>query len=156
MLRHFSMLTGIRVREVMRTKVSSIESTASAVACARKMAQREVGSLVILKNKKVVGIITEQDLARKVLAKGLPPSTTQVGHIMAQRVHTIGPDKDIYEAVLKMSKQHIKHLPVVEGENLVGIISYKDIIKLQPGLIELFSFKSSLTKRALKSIFFNR
>ncbi len=150
------MLTGIRVREVMRNKVHAIDETASIMDCARKMAREEVGSLVIENQKKVLGIITEQDLARKALAKGLDPKTTKVSALMVQKVYTISPDSDLYEAVVKMGKQKIKHLPVVENNKLTGIISYKDIIKLQPGLIELLSFKSSVPKRMMKKIFFNR
>lgn len=150
------MLTGIRVREVMRNKIFSIADSESIVECAKKMANEEVGSLIIEQNGKVQGIITEQDLARKVLAKALDPKITKVSQLMAKKVHTIEPDQDVYEAVIKMGKQKIKHLPVTEKEKLVGIISYKDIIKLQPGLIELLSFKSSLPKRMMKKVFFNR
>ncbi len=150
------MLTGIRVREIMRNKVFSIEDNRSIMDCAKKMAKEEVGSLVIEQSGKVMGIITEQDLARKALAKGLDPKSTQVRQLMVKKVHTIEPDQDVYEAVVKMGKQKIKHLPVTEQEKLVGIISYKDIIKLQPGLIELLSFKSSLPKRMMKNIFFNK
>ncbi|MDP1694424.1 MAG: CBS domain-containing protein [Candidatus Woesearchaeota archaeon] len=150
------MLTGIRVREIMRNKVASTADSMSIMECAQKMAREEVGSLVIEQNGKVQGIITEQDLARKALAKGLDPKTTKVSQLMTKKVHTIGPDQDIYEAVVKMGKEKIKHLPVVENEKLIGIISYKDIIKMQPGLIELLSFKSSLPKRMMKKVFFNR
>lgn len=149
------MLTGIRVREIMRNKVHTIDDTASIMECAQKMAQEEVGSLIIKKNSGVGGIVTEQDLARKALAKGLDPKTTKVMSLMAKKVHTIEPDRDLYEAVVKMGKQKIKHLPVLENKQLVGIISYKDIIKLQPGLIELLSFKSSLPRKMMKKIFFN-
>ncbi len=150
------MLTGIRVREVMRNKVHAIDETASIMDCAKKMAREEVGSLVIEQQKKVIGIITEQDLARKALAKGLDPKTTKVSKLMVQKVHTIGPDNDLYEAVVMMGKQKIKHLPVIENERLIGIISYKDIIKLQPGFIELLSFKSSIPKKMMNKIFFNK
>lgn len=150
------MLTGIRVREIMRNKVASTADTMSIMECAQKMARDEVGSLVIEQKGKVIGIITEQDLARKALAKGLDPKATKVNQLMTKKVHTIGPDDDIYQAVVKMGKQKIKHLPVTENEKLMGIISYKDIIKMQPGLIELLSFKSSLPKRMMKKIFFNR
>ncbi|HLC72332.1 MAG TPA: CBS domain-containing protein [Candidatus Nanoarchaeia archaeon] len=150
------MLTGIRVREIMRNKVASAADSLSIMECAQKMAKIEVGSLVIEQNGKVQGIITEQDLARKALAKGLDPKTTKVGQLMTKKVYTIAPDQDIYEAVLKMGKEKIKHLPVVEQGVLKGIISYKDIIKMQPGLIELLSFKSSLQKRMMKNIFFNK
>lgn len=150
------MLTGIRVREVMRNKVVSIEDSASIMECAKKMAKEEVGSLVIQQGNEVKGIITEQDLARKALAKGLDPKATKVNKLMVKKVYTIGPDNDVYEAVVKMGKQKIKHLPVIENEKLMGIISYKDIIKLQPGLIELLSFKSSLSSKAIKKVFFNK
>ena len=150
------MLTGVRVREIMRNKVRSITDSANITDCAKKMASEEIGSLIIEQNGKVLGIITEQDLARKVLAKGLDPRITRVNQLMVKKVHTIGPDNDIYEAIVKMGKQRIKHLPVTENDKLIGIISYKDIIKLQPGLIELLSFKSSLPTRMIKKVFFNR
>ena len=150
------MLTGIRVEEVMRNKVVSIKASANSVACAKIMARKKVGSVVVQENKVVKGILTEQDLARKVLAKGLNPKTTTVGQLMSKKVYTIEPEQDIYEAITKMGRQKIKHLPVVQNGKLAGIISYKDIIKLQPGLIELLSFKSSLSNKSKKAIFFNK
>jgi len=146
--------TGYTVQQVMRTKVLTAEPDMKIVIAAKLMAEKGVGSLVVLNKNKVAGILTEQDLSRKVLARGVDPNTTQISKVMSNRVYTISPDKDIYDAMVEMGKRKIKHLPVVIKDKLVGIVSFKDIISIEPDLIDLLSFKSSLTDKERRSVFF--
>lgn len=137
------MKTGYKVADVMSAKVLTARSATKLDACARLMARAKIGSLVLLDGKKLAGIITEQDLARKVLAKGLRVKTTPVSKVMSKKVITISPHDDLYTAMVEMGNHNIKHLPVLQDDELVGIVSFKDIIKVQPALIEVISFKSS-------------
>ena len=147
------MQTGYSVEKVMERDVLCTEPNAKVIDCAKIMAEKRIGSAVVCSNGKVVGIITEQDLSRKVLAKSIDANTTLVSEVMSKEVHTIPPEKDLYDAMVFMGEKKVKHLPVVKEEKLLGIISFKDIIRIEPDLIDLISFKSSLTKEEKESIF---
>jgi CBS domain-containing protein len=147
------MQTGYSVEKIMRRNVLCIEQDAKVIDCAKLMAEKMLGSAVVCKDAKVVGIITEQDLARRVLAKGIDPNTVPISEFMTRKVHTISPQEDIYDAMVEMGEKKIKHLPVVKNGKLLGIVSFKDIIRIQPDMIDLISFKSSLTQEQKKSIF---
>ncbi len=137
------MKTGYKVADVMSVKVLTARSITKLDVCARLMARAKIGSLVLLDGKKLAGIITEQDLARKVLAKGVNAKTTPVSKVMSKKVLSVSPTDDIYTAMVEMGNHNIKHLPVLQDGELVGIVSFKDIIKVEPALIEVISFKSS-------------
>jgi CBS domain-containing protein len=136
------MNTGIIVREVMVANPLCTEKTTSVQDCARQMASEKIGSLLIVEVGAIIGIITEQDLSRKVLAGGLSVDTN-VGSVMSTEISSVTSDMDVYEAMLLMGKKNIKHLPVIDKGKLIGIVSFKDIIGVQPGLIELLSFKKN-------------
>jgi signal-transduction protein with cAMP-binding, CBS, and nucleotidyltransferase domain len=139
----FFMRTGYKVGEIMVRNTFTVSPNFLIIDCAKKMAEREIGSLVVVENGKVVGIVTEQDLARKALARGIDVEKTQVSKIMSSNVNTIEPDRDIYDAFVLMGINRIKHLPVVLQGELKGMITSKDVIQIQPGLIDLLSFKNS-------------
>jgi signal-transduction protein with cAMP-binding, CBS, and nucleotidyltransferase domain len=147
------METGYTIRDVMSKNVLTIEPEANIVVAAKLMAERQLGSIVVCRKSQVVGILTEQDMSRKVLARCIDPKKTCVSDIMTKKVHTVRPEKDLYEAMVQMGREKIKHLPVVTGRKLVGIISFKDIIRIEPDLIDMVSFKSSLTEKENSAIF---
>ena len=111
--------------------------------CARKMAYREISSLVIIDGTYAIGIITEQDIARKAVAKGLKAKTTPISIIMSTNLTSVGPDKDLQDAIQIMGSNNIKHLPVIENGSLLGIITSKDIVAIEPVLIEMLKITSS-------------
>lgn len=147
------METGYDVGAVMSRDVLTIEPDSSILAAAKLMARRKIGSVVVCKKSQVVGILTEQDLSRKVLAKGLDAEKTIVLDIMTRKVYTTSPEKDIYDAMLQLGQNKVKHLPVLADGKLVGIISFKDIIRIEPDLIDMISFKSTLTEGQNNLIF---
>tara|TARA_Y100000310_G_scaffold345406_1_gene464616 strand:+ start:10784 stop:11236 length:453 start_codon:yes stop_codon:yes gene_type:complete len=149
------MKTGYTVGQVMSKNVLICRRDSIVLDCAKLMAEKEVGSVVIVEGKKAVGILTEQDLARKVLAKSLNPETTKMEDVMSTELYTIETDKDIHGAMTFMSNQRVKHLPVVENGELQGIISFKDIIRIQPDLVDMMEFKSSLSGEEKQAIFRN-
>jgi CBS domain-containing protein len=140
------METGYKVSEIMIREVISVSPALNIIDCAREMADKEVGCLIVKENGNLLGIVTEQDLARKALAKGVSPDKP-VSDIMSRDMKYIEPDRDIQDAMQLMGNNEIKHLPVISKGELVGIVTSKDIIQIQPGLIDLLSFKSSLGKR---------
>ncbi len=130
----------------MTREPSAIQGTENITSAAQSMARKKIGSLVVMEGEEPIGIITEQDLARKVVAQGIDPEMTAVSEIMSSKLHSVLPDKDIYEAVVLMGKKQVKHLPVVVGGRLTGIISFKDVIAIHPDLIELVTFKNAVRK----------
>jgi CBS domain-containing protein len=134
---------GYTVGEVMTRNIIVSTPSESIYDCARKMAYRKISSLIIIDGMSVVGIITEQDIARKIVAKGLNPKTTPVNIAMSMNVTSIHPNKDLEEAIQLMANDEIKHLPVIENGNLLGIITSKDILAIEPVLIEILKLNNS-------------
>ncbi|MEK6964190.1 MAG: CBS domain-containing protein [Nanoarchaeota archaeon] len=149
------MTLGITVEEVMTTTVLCAEPGVKLVDCAKLMAEKKVGSIVICTEKdRVIGILTEQDLVRKVMAKNIDPHSTLVTQIIPRKIITITPEKDLYEAMVLMQQHNIKHLPVVNKKgDLEGVISFKDVIRVEPGLIEINHFKEKLTEEQQHVVF---
>ena len=131
------------VGDVMVRDVLTVEPHTKLLDCAKKMAEKKVGCLVIVIDDQVKGMLTEQDLARKVVAQEIDAKETPVSEIMSVQITTITPDRDIRDALQLMGTNEIKHLPVLVDNKLAGIITFKDIIKIEPALIELLSFKSA-------------
>jgi CBS domain-containing protein len=123
------------VRDVMNKNVMVAEPEITVKEAAGIMSQHHIGSLVVVKSKKIVGIITERDILVAV-ARGKDAELTTVEEIMSKDVVTIAPDKTVEEAVNLMIKHKIKKLPVVDADELVGIITASDIIVVEPKLIE--------------------
>ncbi|MCS6784782.1 MAG: CBS domain-containing protein [Candidatus Caldarchaeum sp.] len=117
------------VKDIMSSDVVTVTPETSVYAAARVMAQEEVGSVVVVVGEKPVGIITERDLVRKVLAGGLSPRKTSVSKVMSSPVVVVGENTSLEEAVSIMAQNRIRRLLVVSGEKLVGIVSATDIMK---------------------------
>jgi len=115
------------VRNWMRSK-TTISSEASIVEVAEVMASEDVGSVLVTLSGVEKGILTERDLTRKVLAKGLDPKTTMAKDVMSTPLLTIPRDATLWEAAETMSKKRIRRLPVVdESGKVVGVISTRII-----------------------------
>jgi signal-transduction protein with cAMP-binding, CBS, and nucleotidyltransferase domain len=99
------------------------------------MSERGVGSIIIVKSKKPVGILTERDLLMKVVATDQRPSKVPVGKVMSSPVLTISPDVEVTEAARVMVRNRIRRLPVVDRGRLIGIVTASDITAVSPELI---------------------
>ncbi len=95
----------------------------------KSMADHHIGSLVVMDNEKLVGIITERDYSRNVILKGKSSINTLVKDIMTKNVLCTTPDKTIEEAMALMTEKRVRHLPVVENKNVLGLISIGDLVK---------------------------
>ena len=93
------------------------------------MVEKNVSALVIMDNDKLIGIFSERDYARKVALKGKSSKETPVGDIMSGNVITVSPDNTIDDCMNLMTDKFIRHLPVVENDKLVGLISIGDLVK---------------------------
>ena len=111
------------------TEVFSIAPQASVAEAVNLLAEKGIGSLLVMQQDTLCGIVTERDYARKVLAGGLSPERTSVADIMTADVLTTGVDQNIDECMMLMTEKRIRHLPVVDGERIVGLISIGDLMK---------------------------
>ena len=118
-----------RVRDVMTKEVVTVESSASVQEAAELMNGKNIGSLVVVEQGAPVGIITERDIVRKVVARRRNPEEVRVSEIMSKPLIHVSPNAFIFEAAEIMGKNQIRRLPVIEREALVGIITMYDIIK---------------------------
>jgi len=95
----------------------------------RLMADKDVGALVVVQDDKIVGMLSERDYARKIILLGKASRDTLVKEIMSFPVFTIHPDQTIEEAMEMMTHHRIRHLPVVEDDHLVGMVSIGDAVR---------------------------
>jgi CBS domain-containing protein len=120
------------VRQILKNKGSQVWSTqpdATVYAALQLMAEKEIGALLVLADGRLVGIFSERDYARKIILHGKSSAETPVSEIMTSSVVTVQPDQTIAECMALMTEKRFRHLPVVEGERLVGLISIGDVVK---------------------------
>jgi CBS domain-containing protein len=117
------------ILEVKGTDVWSIGPNATVFDALRLMADKDVGALLVMEDDKVVGIISERDYARKIILHGKSSKETLVREIMSTSLYTIHPDQTVEEAMELMTNKRVRHLPVMEGDKLVGMISIGDVVK---------------------------
>lgn len=132
-----------KVRDILRNKgnsIFSIEPSATVFTALESLVQNNIGALMVVEDKKFVGIFTERDYARKVILKGKASKGTLVREIMSQRPITVTTHTTIQECMSVMTTMYIRHLPVVDDGELVGLISIGDVVKFiideQIGIIE--------------------
>jgi signal-transduction protein with cAMP-binding, CBS, and nucleotidyltransferase domain len=146
------MKTGYKVSDAMTQDplyVFQDEDTASA---AKVMKQYNVGALLVKEKAKLSGIATEEDFVRKVVAEGKDPKKVQMKDIMTHVLHTIAPEKDIFEALMVMRDFNIRHLPVVKDGKLLGLLTMKDILKIEPQLFDMLADAIELREEERKPI----
>jgi len=122
----------VTVKDVLDEKghsVWTISPEAKVIAALKLMAKKNVGALVVTYRNKLVGILTERDYARKVVLLGRTSPETPVKDIMTRGVYYVAPDTSAQECMAMMTKNRIRHLPVIDKEKLAGIISIGDIVR---------------------------
>lgn len=118
------------VRDVMTPGPRTVESTATATAAARVMRDEDVGLVPIVESDRVTGMVTDRDIAVRVVAEGRSPAGTRVSDIASRELVTIDPDRSLDEALRLMAKHQVRRLPVVEEDGkLVGIVAQADVAK---------------------------
>lgn len=110
-------------------EVHTIAPDATVYEAVVRMVEKNVGSLLVLDGDKIAGIVTERDYLRQIAVKGRTSKTTRVGEIMTTPLVYVGPGQTVEEAMAIMSDRRIRHLPVVDGGRLIGLVSIGDLVK---------------------------
>lgn len=111
------------------TEIISITEEASVLDAIKMMAERSIGSLLVMAGGELKGIVTERDYARKVIVKGRSSKSTQVGEIMTADVCTATTQQTVNDCMTVMTERRIRHLPVVEDGEVLGLISIGDLVQ---------------------------
>ncbi len=143
----------LKVEDIMVEDVITVDSDVPVMEAVKLMNENEIGCLVVTRRGKNVGIITERDLLKRIIAKLRDPTKTKVRQIMTKPLIIGDPDMDLEDATKLMFRRNIKKLPVIEGGNLVGLVSLTDIARFQPQMMKILkrlSAQQALPKRLQK------
>ena len=117
-----------RISEVMTSNPQSVDPSTTVVEAARLMRDGDVGSLPVVEDGKVVGMVTDRDIAVRAVAEGKDPQGTKVGEIASKELVTVDPQQDLDEALRLMARHQVRRLPVVEEDGrLVGVVAQADV-----------------------------
>lgn len=112
-----------------KSEILSVSPDQSVYEALQLMAEKNIGAVLVTSNKKLVGILSERDYARKIILKGKTSKETKVEEIMTSQVLYVSTDKSVEDCMAIMSEKHIRHLPVIDNGELLGIISIGDVVK---------------------------
>ena len=121
-----------QVKHLLESKGSTIFSIAPeapVLEAIKRMAEHRVGALLVMRDERLIGVVSERDYARKVILQGRSSSQTAVSDIMSSEPLTVGPDTDVFDCMRLCTDSRIRHLPVVQGNAVVGVISIGDLVK---------------------------
>ena len=126
------MAMSISLNQFLRLKprnVISISPDVNVIEALKLMAKENIGAVVVLQGENLVGILSERDYARKVVLEGKTSSSTKVSEIMTTKVITVEESQKVDDCMNMMTENHIRHLPVISGGKVLGLISIGDVLK---------------------------
>jgi CBS domain-containing protein len=127
----------MKAEEVMTREVITLDENVSVKKAAEIMAQEGVSALIATSEGRAIGILTERDILKRIVAEGKNSRKMKVKEIMSSPLVTIEPSTDLEEAAHVMFEKKIKNLPVIHDNRLIGLISLSDICKLQPEILKM-------------------
>jgi len=138
----------------MVDKVLTVEADASLTEAVKLMNKHEIGCLVVMKNGAPVGIVTERDFLKRVLAESEELKRIKVRQVMSRPLVTGDPDMELEEVARLMFQRKVKKLPLVENGTLVGLVTLTDLLRIQPQIIKMYKiFTTELAPKRMKKVF---
>jgi len=122
----------ITVRAILQDKGNAVwvaSPETSILDALRVMAEKNVGALLVMKENEVAGIFSERDYARKIVLEGRMSTEARVKDVMTSNVISVQPEQSIDDCMALMTEKHVRHLPVLENDKVVGLISIGDVVK---------------------------
>ncbi len=135
------METGIKVGSIMTKRIISADSSDTVQQIAKKMVDHRVGSIIVTRKNRPIGIITETDINKRVVAPAKNPKKLKAKDIMSSPIIHVNPKDDISGVVYKMKKHKIRRFPVVENGKIVGILTNTDIARISPEMIDVLNLR---------------
>ena len=127
----------IIVKEAMKTNIAKVEPNTTVLDASKLMKKRNIGNVIVVEKKQPIGILTESDILKKVVAEGKLAEKVLVKDVMSTPIIVIEPYGSLEEAMKTMGKCNVRRLPVIENDELIGIITQKDISRISPILHEI-------------------
>lgn len=140
---------GIKVGDIMTRNIVSVKPNSSVTDCARSMFKKDVGLVIVKDEEKLKGVVTEKDIIW-ALTKKHDLSGVKAKDIMLRKITTIKPSRDIYEALVRMKNGKLRWLPVTVNGNVIGILTIKDILRIEPSLFEIAVGNMQIKEEAAK------
>lgn len=131
------MIREVIVKEAMKTNLAKVEPNMTVLDAAQLMKKRKIGNVLVVEKKQPIGILTESDILKKVVAEGKNAKDVLVKNVMSTPIIVIDPYVSLEEAMKTMGKCNVRRLPVIENNELIGIITQKDISLISPILHEI-------------------
>ncbi|KYK22570.1 hypothetical protein AYK24_01895 [Thermoplasmatales archaeon SG8-52-4] len=125
------------VKEAMKTNIAIVKLDSTVLEAAKLMKKRKIGNVIVVEKKQPIGIITESDILKKVVAEGKDAKNILVKDVMSTPIIVIDPYVSLEEAMKTMGKCNVRRLPVCENHELIGIITQRDISMISPVLHEI-------------------
>lgn len=117
----------VGAKDFMTKEVITIEARESVISAAKLMTKRDIGGLVVVRNKTPVGMVTDRDIIIKAVAKGARLDKVEIGKIMSKPLVMVKPDTPMIKIAKLMERKSIRRVPVVEGKEVVGIVTMSDM-----------------------------
>ena len=135
------MKNGIVVKNIMTKRIVTAEHSESVQKISQKMVKQRVGSIIITKKNKPIGIVTETDINKRIVAEAKDPKKLKAFDIMSSPIVHVSPEDDISDVVYKMKKFKIRRFPVVKSGKIVGILTNTDIARVSPEMIDVLNLR---------------
>jgi len=150
------MAVGFPVREAMTMNPIVCSKDITVSSALNLMDKKRVGSLLVVEDKKLLGIFTEKDILKKIVMQKRNPDSTKVSEVMSTKLITIPPDEDIFDAAKIMLEKDIRRLPVVDKNNLLGLVTEKDLLRMNPDVIDIIIEKKRVRDASHKRLTISR
>ena len=144
----------IEVKDIMIDKVVTIAADTMVRDAVKLMNKHDIGCLVVIEKGKPIGIVTERDMLKRVLAESEELENIKVQEVMSKPLTVGKPDMEIESAAEIMFAKKIKKLPITENGKLIGLVTLTDLLRIQPQLIKMYKiFSSTLAPKRMKKVF---